>query len=182
MPPRKKPLKVTTSATKAKLPLPKGHPQRFKIGKRKPMTIRIPFMGKRGMRYVTCRLSEAHRVHESLTFTGKARATDAELAEGHRTRHYVKYTPLDLTRYGIPTPLPKRDEAWVDGYEAWAAKRAELVADIASPTPSHLQPPPPDTSAYPWPLKALWNVDTAINNARTRLSGWLTRCAQWVAP
>lgn len=41
---------------------------------------------------------------------------------------------------------------------------------------------PPDTTAYPWPLKAAWWLDGLPGRCRGWLARQLSALAQWVAP
>lgn len=156
MTPRKR--KTTTDATKPKLPLPKGHPQRKAPTKRKPP------------------LRASKKV--------KAEGAEWDAVGTRKVNPYILATPSPIAGQSIdgigsapldvPRAIPCGEDTDANGvfrpkpnvtydlgtFEIPKRFEREVVWRVAASLP-------PDTSSYPWPLRFAWWLD-----------GWLTKTAQ----
>lgn len=166
----KKPSKGTTSATKHKLPLPKGHPQvKAKPKKRKPV------------KRVLCQWCE-----KRVPVDGIHSCYDAKQLREMTEREKV-WADRQMLKDVPPRAIPCGEDLYAP---AKVTPHGDGSQDVESP---HIRVTrislPPDTSSYPcdWRIigggvAVLSYVDDAIRATRKYVGARLSRLAQWVTP
>lgn len=179
MPPKKR--KTTTDATKAKLPLPANHPQK-RVKKRKPK-------GDEGFHPIGTPKFDAEKAREFNAPRAIPCGEDTQTATGAHGVWQVSRDNWSLNpEPWVAEALKVNAEVRVVGKVYYRAKvhvpadfvearKARLDAflkgerdRIIAYENAHLQPPPPDTSAYPWPLRFVTWVDGKLAAAQRWLA------------
>lgn len=159
--------RITTSATKAKLPLPANHPQkREQIGHPRP---------------------KYRKRSPKLPESAFENAPSPEAEAFARLMNVpVKNLNNPLMQEAVGRAIPCGEDNVTSGQGVWNTAKVTLPYNpwegTDAPTWVHAPFPPPDTSAYPWPLKALWRVDGWIVRVRVWLAERLLAASVWVTP
>lgn len=165
--------RVVTDATKAKLPLPANHPQKRKRGqtggaprKRREKPEPLPSLVDRHLERTPSPIAG-----QSLDGIGSA-----PLEKGSWCHQLDNGCgSAECVRTCGPAPdfraIPCGEDNVTGGQGVWNTAKVTLPYNpwegTDAPTWSTLRVPPPDTSAYPWPLKFAWWLD-----------GWLAKLAR----